>query len=133
MSLLRNVFWLGLIMLGLALSPDFGVLGPAADRGRERAGFEDLFYVISATISDLGEICDRRPEVCEKLDRIGDQVYNRAVRITGAAHDWLIGSDDESRAPVHAEAPDRDETEPASNHARRDALRVAETPHERGE
>jgi len=133
MSLLRSVFWLGLILLGLALAPDFGILGPAADRDREKAGFEDLFYVVTETISDLGEICDRRPEVCEKMDRIAEQVYNRAVLITGAAHDWLIGSDDPNEARDRAELQGRDGTETGPNQPRRPPYRVAETPREHTE
>ncbi|MFP3944708.1 MAG: hypothetical protein ACLFWF_12485 [Alphaproteobacteria bacterium] len=128
--MLRMFFWAGILMLTLALAPDFGVLGPAADRGRDKAGVQDLFYIVSETASDMGGICGRRPEVCERFDRIWTQFRNRAVRLTGAAHDWLIGQEFAGNAPPAAgpQAPERAGPPPERNGG--DAWHLAETPPE---
>lgn len=133
MSLLRSLFWAGVFMLVLALAPDFGLLGPAADNGRQKAGLEDLFYVISATVSDLGGICGRRPEVCEKVDRIGEQFRNRAVRITGAAHEWLTDSERNRVVPVQAGTRPVSAPEPPPGRAAGVSYRLAKTPAKQGE
>lgn len=133
MSLLRNLFWVGVLMLTLAVAPDIGFLGPAAERGRERAGLEDVFFIVSATVSDMGEICDRRPEVCDKLDLISHQFRNRAVRITEAAHDWLTDGGDGEDPPVYARMRSRNELRPPPGRQAGDGWYLAETPPEQRE
>lgn len=130
MSLLRMSFWVALLMLALALAPDFGMLGPAAERGRERAGIQDVFYIVSATASDLSEICERRPDVCKRMDRIWAQFCNRAVRLTGAAHDWLVGQDFARQPPVERTAPASEPANPPREDTGGKALHLAETPPE---
>lgn len=120
-------FWAGILMLALALAPDFGVLGPATERGREKAGIQDVFYIVSETVSDMGEICGRRPRVCEKIDRIWEQFCNRAVYVTGAAHDWLLDRDFTEKIPADADTPSRGRPVPPEREPDGDDMYLAET------
>jgi hypothetical protein len=132
MCLLRTLFWAFALMLALALAPDFGVLGPASERGREKAGVQDLFYIVSETASDLGEICTRRPDVCERMARIIEQFRNRAVHLAGDAEEWLVGQQDGDTAPSRADRPRRREPSPKAERAGDGRWHLAETPPEKG-
>ncbi len=91
--LFKSAFWLSVALL-------FIPLPPSSEDGAAQVGALDAFFAAREAVSDMSEICARKPDVCEVGGALVGSMGARAREGARLAYEALGGHLDEPEAPT---------------------------------